>query len=220
VTNETLTQTVDPSSLADADAPGEQDTARVWTRLAPRVPAISEPALGGGSGRWLLLAAATVLVAATLLTLGLRDDSRLTFELRGASSQSGWIDARRGEATVALSDGSSILAENSTRFRVDVLGTSSALTELASGKLHVRVAHNPDTSYRFLAGPYEVRVVGTEFDLAWEPNGSGLSLSMAKGRVRLLEPGGRVRYLTDGQTVRLPVPEPTSTADVRDPRPQ
>ena len=105
---------------------------------------------------------------------------------------------------VSLSDGSSILAENRTKFSVDVVGRNAALTRLVAGKLHVRVAHNDDTSYRFIAGPYEVRVVGTEFDLAWEPNGAGLSLSMSKGEVRLVEPGGKLRTLKSGEALRLP----------------
>jgi ferric-dicitrate binding protein FerR (iron transport regulator) len=182
----------------------EPDTARIWTHVEASKPSIGEPAQAGGSGRLLLFAAAVATAAATVLTLGFRSDSRLTYELRGAAAEHGMIEARRGEATVALSDGSSILAENSTKFGVSVVGRNSALTQLAAGKLHVRVVHNEDTSYRFVAGPYEVRVVGTEFDLAWEPTGAGLSLSMSKGAVRLLEPGGKVRILKAGQSLNLP----------------
>jgi tetratricopeptide (TPR) repeat protein len=89
-----------------------------------------------------------------------------------------------------------------------------------SGRLHVRVEHNDDTSYRFLAGPYEVRVVGTEFDLAWEPDGDGLSLAMSKGEVRLAEPGGKLHTLHAGQSVRLPSHiEPAVEAASRTPTP-
>jgi hypothetical protein len=84
------------------------------------------------------------------------------------------------------------------------VGRNAALTRLVTGKLHVRVAHNDDTSYRFIAGPYEIRVVGTEFDLAWEPTGSGLLVAMSKGEVRLTEPGGKLRTLKGGETLRLP----------------
>jgi ferric-dicitrate binding protein FerR (iron transport regulator) len=114
--------------------------------------------------------------------------------------------------TVALSDGSSILAENATQFQVDVVGRNSALTRLLSGKLHVSVVHNEDTSYRFVAGPYEVRVIGTEFDLAWSDR-IGLSVSMAKGEVRLLAPGGKVRILKAGDSVTLPPVEAGPVAE-------
>jgi ferric-dicitrate binding protein FerR (iron transport regulator) len=151
---------------------------------------------------------AVTLLAAAVLLLGFRADSRLTYDVRGGAVEAGIIEARRGEVTVALSDGSSILAENRTRFSVDVIGRNSALTRLVSGKLHVRVVHNDDTSYRFLAGPYEVRVVGTEFDMTWEPESSSLALSMSKGEVHVRQEDGKVLTLKAGESVRLPAETP------------
>ena len=166
-------------------------------------PATSNVTAKTGTGRLVAIAAGVALVAGAFLTLGFRADSQLSYEVRGGSSRGGVIEAARGEATVSLSDGSSILAENQTKFSVDVLGRNAALTRLVAGKLHVRVEHNDDTSYRFLAGPYEVRVVGTAFDLAWDPSG-GLELAMSKGEVHLTEPGGKVRTLKAGEALRLP----------------
>jgi ferric-dicitrate binding protein FerR (iron transport regulator) len=157
-----------------------------------------------GTGRLMMIAAGVALACAAFLTMGFRADSALSYELRGGSVQGGVIVAQRGEATISLSDGSSILAENSTRFSVDVVGRNAALTRLVSGRLHVRVQHNDDTSYRFIAGPYEVRVVGTEFDLEWDPEDQGLALSMSKGEVRLLDSNGKQRTLKAGQTLKLP----------------
>jgi ferric-dicitrate binding protein FerR (iron transport regulator) len=164
---------------------------------------------GSGWGRLVAIAAAVTLVIAVVLLLGFKADSRLTFEVSGAAAQGGLIEATRGEATVALSDGSSILAENGSKFSVDVLGRNAARTRLIEGRLHVRVVHNDDTSYRFVAGPYEIQVVGTEFDLAWGPAGAGLTLSMARGEVRLILPGGSTQRLHSGQSLRLPI----ATAD-------
>ena len=183
----------------------ERDRARAWRSIEGSIAPSAAPVIssGSGSGRVAVFAVAVAVAAGALLTLGFQADSQLSYELSGATSQAGVIEARRGEATVSLSDGSSILAENQTKFSVDVVGRNSALTRLVSGRLHVRVQHNEDTSYRFIAGPYEVRVVGTEFDLGWDPK-SGLSLSMSKGEVRLAEPGGKLRTLGAGQTLHLP----------------
>jgi len=184
----------------------ERDAQRAWARIEGSVPptlADVRPA-PSGLGRVVAIAGVVALAAGAVLALGFRADSQLSYELRGGSAHGGVIEAERGEATVSLSDGSSILAENRTKFSVDVVGRNAALTRLVAGKLHVRVAHNDDTSYRFIAGPYEVRVVGTEFDLAWEPNGAGLSLAMSKGEVRLVEPGGKLRTLKGGDALRLP----------------
>jgi ferric-dicitrate binding protein FerR (iron transport regulator) len=194
-----------------AVAAGEPDMSRstVAHLTLPSEPrAARNGVLGGGdvTGRPRLVAIATAvaLLAAAVLLMGFRADQQLTFEVRGGATEGGVIEARRGEATVALSDGSSILAENRTRFSVDVLGRNAALTRLVSGKLHVRVAHNDDTSYRVLAGPYEVRVVGTEFDMSWEPQSGALSISMSKGEVHLRSDDGKVRTLKAGESLRLP----------------
>ena len=182
----------------------ERDAQRAWGRVESSIAPTELHASNSGSGRVAAIGLALALAAAVLLMLGFRADSQLSYELRGGHAKGGVIEAERGEATVALSDGSSILAENRTKFSVDVVGRNAALTRLVSGTLHVRVAHNDDTSYRFIAGPYEVRVVGTEFDLAWEPDGSGFLLSMTKGEVRLVEPGGKLRTLKSGETLQLP----------------
>lgn len=157
-----------------------------------------------GSGRLVAIALALAVASALVLAWGSKADAKLSFELRGGSTHGGIIEAARGEATVALSDGSTILAENGTKFSVDVLGRNAALTRLVAGTLHVRVEHNEDTSYRFVAGPYEVRVVGTEFELSWDPSAKGLALSMSKGAVELLQPNGQTRTLKAGQALQLP----------------
>lgn len=169
-------------------------------------PQAPSPTQGDATSRTRLVAIAGVvaLMAAAVLLLGFRADQQLTYDVRGGANVGGVIEARRGEATVALSDGSSILAENRTRFSVDVVGRNAALTRLVSGKLHVRVTHNDDTSYRFLAGPYEVRVVGTEFDMTWSPETEALALSMSKGEVQLRGPDGKLRTLKAGESLRLP----------------
>lgn len=187
-----------------ASSRAERDAARAWGRVEAHGAPLGSAASGSGAGRVAAIGFALALAAAGVLLLGFRADSQLSYEVRGGHAQGGVIEAQRGETTVALSDGSSILAENRTQFSVDVVGRNAALTRLVAGKLHVRVTHNEDTSYRFIAGPYEVRVVGTEFDLAWDPNGAGLALSMSKGEVRLVEPGGKLRTLKSGESLRLP----------------
>ena len=192
------------ASEEHAQQTAERDARRAWDRIESSIPPAERSVTSNGSARVAAIAFALAVAAAAVLMLGFRADSQLGYELRGGHTADGVIEAERGEATVALSDGSSILAENRTKFSVDVVGRNAALTRLVGGKLHVRVTHNDDTSYRFIAGPYEVRVVGTEFDLAWDPRGAGLSLSMSKGEVRLVEPGGKLRTLKAGDELHLP----------------
>ena len=196
------------ASVSDFDEQRTQvsdsDAVPVWERSEAGTVRSAPPPTHAGSGRVAMIGVGLGVVVAVLLMLGFRSDSELSYELRGGSRQGGLIEARRGEATVSLSDGSSILAENQTRFSMDLVGKNAALARLESGKLHVRVEHHHDSSYRFLAGPYEVRVVGTEFDLSWEPTGAGLALAMSRGEVQVASPDGKLRTLSAGQTLRLP----------------
>jgi len=136
----------------------------------------------------------------------------LRYEAHGLSSEGSNLHARETPADLAFSDGSRIVVSPRTTLSVDLLGKRAALTRLIDGHLHVAVHHEPDTKYRFLAGPYEVQVVGTEFDLEWHEGAEGLTLTMQTGEVRVL---GDVspRQVRGGQTLRLPpkrdaAPEP------------
>lgn len=128
----------------------------------------------------------------------------LGYEVSGGRVAGGVIRAESGEALVSFTDESWLRVAPHSHLSVDVVGEHAALTRLVSGKLHVNVRHHDDTSYRFLAGPYEVRVVGTEFDLAWDPSTSGFALNMQKGEVRVVSPDGAVRSLVGGEALHLP----------------
>lgn len=198
----------------------EPAPARGWAAQLSGASAALRALLASSGGRLLGFVALVGVAAAVLLWLGFHADSQLTYDVRGAVANGGVIEAKRGEVTVSLSDGSSILAENETKFSVDVVGRNAALTRLVRGKLHIRVQHNEDTRYRVIAGPYEVRVVGTEFDLSWDAE-LGFALSMTRGQVQLVEPGGKLRTLGAGQSVQLPGLEQALAQPVksRDPEP-
>ena len=119
----------------------EERARRAWRAIESSIPPTEGSRPSSGAGRVALIGVVVAFAAAVLLMLGFRADSQLSYELHGASAQDGVIEARRGEATVALSDGSSILAENGSKFSVDVMGRNAALARLVSGKLHVRVIH-------------------------------------------------------------------------------
>lgn len=148
--------------------------------------------------------------------------SGLSYEVSGGEVTGGMIRTDSAEAHVAFTDDSFVRVAPRSRLSIDVVGEHAALTRLVTGKLHVNVRHHDDTSYRFLAGPYEVRVVGTEFDLAWDPNAAGFSLSMQHGEVRVVSPDGAVRSVIGGESLRLPVQQgvAVSAAPAAAPRPE
>jgi hypothetical protein len=59
-----------------------------------------------------------------------------------------------------------------------------------------------------------VKVVGTEFDLSWEPERDGLLLAMTSGQVSLREPSGRVHTLRAPHSLRLPAVGATLATNV------
>ncbi|MEI9950432.1 MAG: FecR domain-containing protein [Pseudomonadota bacterium] len=127
----------------------------------------------------------------------------LRYEAHGLATEGSNLSARDTPADLAFSDGSRVTVSPHSTLSVDLLGKRAALTRLFDGRLHIAVHHEPDTNYRFLAGPYEVQVVGTEFDLEWHAEGAGLTLVMQSGEVRVLG-DGNLREVRGGQTLRLP----------------
>lgn len=140
----------------------------------------------------------------------------LTFVVEGtdtARSDTPRVDERliateERSATIALSDRSRIELQPHTTLRVHVEGGEKVITRLAQGELLVHVEHRPQTDYRFRAGPYEVRVIGTAFSLRYDPEGKRLALAMSEGRVTVADETGRLRVVEAGQSLNLPESAP------------
>lgn len=147
------------------------------------------------------------------LALWLSAEPLLEYTVEGATLDAGQIRTADGSARIRFSDTSSIDAEPHTTLAVEVVGERAALARLLKGKLRVAIHHDDDTDYRFLVGPYEVRVVGTQFHLAWDPEPARLSLAMIEGKVRVVGPDKLDRVLVAGQTLELERPKPTRPAD-------
>jgi ferric-dicitrate binding protein FerR (iron transport regulator) len=107
-------------------------------------------------------------------------------------------------AALAFSDESRIELRPYTTLRVHVEEGSRVVTRLAQGELLVHVEHHAETDYRFRAGTYEVRVVGTAFSLGYQPESQQLDVSMSEGRVTIVDAGGRERFLSAGESLHLP----------------
>ena len=120
---------------------------------------------------------------------------------------------RRQTATdVTFSDGSRVtIAPGGTG---DVDTTAAAVTvRLHAGTLRAHVVHRERASWRFVAGPFDVRVTGTRFETGWDEARGQFTLSLAEGGVVVSGP-----LLGDaGQAVRpaRPCGSPSPTARCR-----
>lgn len=198
---------------------------RTWRRIQTKWNAKAErrssrvrwAALSSG---WKLGLAAGALCAAVfgVLLLPSSDEPLLTFTLRhdtqpdgsapalSTSPDGSWVQTHARSAALDFSDGSSVELSAHTVMNIDVLGEHSARARLSQGRLRVDVHHAERTNWSFFAGPYEVRVVGTAFDLAWD--NSRLSLHMHEGEVRVHGPEQQHWVLKAGEQLQIPPAEP------------
>jgi hypothetical protein len=169
------------------------------------------------SPRRLIPAIAAAAVLAWVLSLWLIPARLLEYTVEGGKLDQGVLRTFDSSAWVRFSDESAILANPRTHLQLEVVGERAALARLMKGDLRVAVHHTKDTDFRFLAGPYEVRVVGTKFDLAWDPDRTALSLVMKEGKVRVVGPSAFDRVLTAGERLDLGRGKPPAAAASTEP---
>lgn len=139
-----------------------------------------------------------------------------TFEVGSSRTETGgsWLTAPADEGLpVRFAGGATLLLAPQTRARVAEVTESGARVELWQGQLSVSVPHKADTSWVFLAGPFDVKVTGTRFDLGWDEARRVFRLDMSDGSVSVGGPGivGR-RTVVAGQQVTWPVDPPAASA--------
>ncbi len=170
----------------------------------------------GWPGRVALAGAVCCVAVALVVVPNLiwRPPAPLTYELRGTEPvlgvefDDGWVKTGEFGAALDFSDGSKVEIEAHSAVTVNVLGEHSAWTRINEGKLSAEVHHADSTKWSFFAGPYEVRVVGTAFDLSW--SGAGLSLSMREGEVNVIGPEQKRWVLRKGENLTLPATAPAT----------
>jgi len=80
-------------------------------------------------------------------------------------------------------DGSLLWLASGTRASVREMSPHRANVDIESGKAQVSVVHRIETSWIVRAGPYQVGVTGTKFDLEWSPENDRFVLELKEGSV-------------------------------------
>ena len=184
-----------------------------WQRLEgalsdgkyPSVPIVAP------APRWWLrgLAVAAAVLAVGFATHRLmppRQVAPLHYVLEGATLGPGETIKTGPEspARLVFSDASQIRISPAAKLSVLSLDAHGSRIALADGDLDVQVQHRPDTSWRFEAGPFTVRVRGTEFHLAYAAGQGRLALQMVTGVVEVRGPSeDRVLTLRAGESLEL-----------------
>ena len=179
-------------------------------RFAEKLHGIDTPA----PSRWRLAVPAFGLLAtAAVVTFFVWPEAPLGVTLRGQPGQPvDFVQASAaGEEAVDFSDGSEVLVRGSSQLRILGVTPQGAQVSLERGSAHVAVVHRQKTKWVFSAGPYRVHVVGTQFELKWNPETGGLEVEMDEGIVEVDGPGLSRQRVTSRQKLEA-FAEPASAS--------
>ena len=168
------------------------------------IDAVTEARVGrarrGWSAALIVALTASLVVGVFVAFLALRSKATLQFALEGATvANGGFAQApATGDATLRFSDGSTVVLAPGSSARVDELRERGARLSLEKGEASVHVIKREGgADYLLQAGPYAVRVTGTQFLLRWDPTTQSMQLVMHEGAVRITGP-----RIDDGVSLR------------------
>ena len=158
----------------------------------------------------LLFAIAATFVVGLLFSVNVwrRHTAPLAFQVDGQAAQRGaWLGAPSDRALdLRFSDASEISLSPSARARVVDVDANGARVLLESGSAHVSITHRDGSRWHVMAGPFDVLVTGTEFDVAWDPANEELRVHMQHGTVHVTGASlGEGLALSTGETLDVSV---------------
>jgi hypothetical protein len=131
------------------------------------------------------LAGASAVAAALLLT---RSDPAITFEVAGGKlAEDGRVVGAEG-TKIRFSDGSVASLERGAEAKIEKLTEHGAAVVLKRGSMRVSIAKKPQAAWTVAAGPYDVQVTGTAFDVSWSSQNQAFDLRMQSGAVIVTGP--------------------------------
>jgi TolA-binding protein len=89
---------------------------------------------------------------------------------------------------IEFSDGSQVAVAAEARASVTAIDARGARIRLEHGRLAARFVQLPQASWSVAAGPYQVLVTGTAFDVSWTPDTRALELWLRHGSVLVKGP--------------------------------
>lgn len=154
------------------------------------------------SRKWWLTAPA--LAAAIACLVWWQIPRRLSYEIVGSTVAEPYVSAPSDRPVVVhFSDETLVQVEAGSRLRIEDTTREGARVLLERGTAGVHVVHRPSARWTFAAGPFDVLVTGTRFDLNWNPSSEVLQLRLREGSVEIRTPFATAPVaLRSGQTFR------------------
>ncbi|WP_438031602.1 FecR domain-containing protein [Sorangium sp. So ce204] len=151
-----------------------------------------------------------------------RAERGLDYVVEGAVNESGYVRVPVDHpAAITFSDQTRIQAASGTRLRIDeTRNERGARISVERGRVEAEVTHTGHSEWRFVAGPFVVRVVGTRFELLWDADRERLEVILREGAVEVEGYAGSgavsvragQRFVGDAQARTLHVSDTTAQA--------
>ncbi len=166
------------SEAADRSEP-ELDLDRSRERLLSAQRRLSATSRGRAS--WWAISAAAAVVA---VLIGVAFGAYRFAGQRGGPEPGAWVQTGENERLpVEFSEGSRVVLEPKSRVRVVTVDPRGARMVLERGAVSATIVHRKDTRWSFEAGPFTVRVTGTELSVSWDPMTEQFELEVEEGSV-------------------------------------
>jgi hypothetical protein len=196
----------------------ERMLAKVKARFFEQVQAKQAP-----KRTWRIAVPATVIAGLAIAVVAVVSVPRapLHVSVRGHADQSAdFVLATREAQALDFSDGSEVMVQPDSQLRLHEVTPDGASATLERGSVHVAVVHRNKTKWTFTAGPYKVHVVGTKFELRWNPDAAGIRVQMEEGVVEVDGPGMVRRRVAGTDLLDISaVPPPAETEAALEPEP-
>jgi len=157
---------------------------------------------------------------ASLLVFKLSGRHALSYRVSGGALAEGNIVGQAG-TNVAFSDGSRLTLTSGARAHIGELTAHGARVDLVDGEVEVDIVKADGNAWFVQAGPYQVHVVGTAFNVRWAKDQHRIEVDLHRGTVLVtgphidgqlrLQSGQRLTGATDGPSTITPR-EPTAPA--------
>jgi len=177
-----LVQLVQRELHGDSVLSDEAGFARLQARLARPQRAWTRGWVAGV----VALGSATALAGALLLTH--TPAPHITFEVAGGALRADGHVVGQNGTRIRFSDGSEASLANGAEAQVANLTEHGADVVLTRGSMRVHIAKKPQAAWKVAAGPYDVRVTGTAFDVSWSNQAQAFDLQMETGAVIVTGP--------------------------------
>ncbi|XXX79400.1 FecR family protein [Sorangium sp. So ce134] len=151
---------------------------------------VDEEQARAGKARVVVRWAAPLAFAASVSLLVFffwRSERGLDYVVEGAADESGYVSVPVDHpASITFSDRTRIRAAAGARLRIDeTKDESGARISVERGRIEAEVTHTGHSDWRFAAGPFVVRVVGTRFELLWDADRERIEVILHEGSVEV-----------------------------------